>query len=80
MLDPRDGKSSTRFLKRTVWYGASLLRGSEYGDIDAHEPTLTVHDDGFRVVKGHQRGTEKYEIDRHLWSPINFVFLGKENR
>jgi hypothetical protein len=48
-------------------------------DNNALESTLTVHDDGFRVVKGREWGTEKYEIDPHLLSQFVLVVLGKND-
>jgi hypothetical protein len=39
-------------------------------DKDAHESVLTAHDDGFRVVKGRQWGTEKHELNHHLRFPF----------
>ena len=46
-------------------------------DIDAHESMLTSHDDGFLVVKSHQWGTEKYELNHHPWFPIVLGALKK---
>lgn len=43
-----------------------------------HESRLTVHDDGFRVLKDHHWGTEKYEFDRHLVSQFTVLVLGRK--
>ena len=57
----RKGRSDTEHL----WRVNQIIE-----DNGAHKSILTAQDDGFRVMKGRQWGTEKYEFDHHLWFPF----------